>query len=231
MAIEFLSLDLGCGDFILTNSIAFFYSLGLTSIVTLQFDAWFCLLKSCNWKKYHVYYILYQYKYGTMANLCGCCREGCGMTVKGNKENRAEHPSSQEKTNSIKKRGERFMRKRIVSFILFLAMLVSLFPSTFVLQASAATDSGTCGENLTWELDTATGSLTITGSGAMSDYDSGEAPWYQYFSSIKTVSIESGVTSIGVSAFSGCSSLTGITILNPGCSITAAALPRLALPG
>ena len=38
MAIEFLSLDLGCGDFILTNSIAFFYSLGLTSIVTLQFE-------------------------------------------------------------------------------------------------------------------------------------------------------------------------------------------------
>ena len=36
MAIEFLSLDLGCGDFILTNSIAFFYSLGLTSIVTLH---------------------------------------------------------------------------------------------------------------------------------------------------------------------------------------------------
>ena len=36
MAIEFLSLDLGCGDFILTNSIAFFYSFGLTSIVTLQ---------------------------------------------------------------------------------------------------------------------------------------------------------------------------------------------------
>ena len=36
MAIEFLSLDLGCGDFILTNSIAFFYSFGLTSIVYLQ---------------------------------------------------------------------------------------------------------------------------------------------------------------------------------------------------
>ena len=36
MAIEFLSLDLGCGDFILTYSIAFFYSFGLTSIVYLQ---------------------------------------------------------------------------------------------------------------------------------------------------------------------------------------------------
>ena len=36
MAIEFLSLDLGCGNFILTNSIAFFYSFGLTSIVTLH---------------------------------------------------------------------------------------------------------------------------------------------------------------------------------------------------
>ena len=28
----------GCGSFILTNSIAFFYTLGLTSIVTLQFN-------------------------------------------------------------------------------------------------------------------------------------------------------------------------------------------------
>ena len=36
MAIEFLPLDFGCGDFILTNSIAFFYSLGLTSIVYLH---------------------------------------------------------------------------------------------------------------------------------------------------------------------------------------------------
>ena len=36
MAIEFLSLDLGCGDFILTYSIAFFYSFGLTSIVYLH---------------------------------------------------------------------------------------------------------------------------------------------------------------------------------------------------
>ena len=36
MAIEFLPLGLGCGDFILTNSFAFFYSLGLTSIVTLH---------------------------------------------------------------------------------------------------------------------------------------------------------------------------------------------------
>ena len=36
MAIEFLPLGLGCGDFILTDSIAFFYSLALTSIVTLH---------------------------------------------------------------------------------------------------------------------------------------------------------------------------------------------------
>ena len=48
MAIEFLSLDLGCGDFILTNSIAFFYSFGLTSMVTLQF---FCHKNDANIEK------------------------------------------------------------------------------------------------------------------------------------------------------------------------------------
>ena len=36
MAIEAPFVRVGCGNFILTNSIAFFYPLGLTSIVTLQ---------------------------------------------------------------------------------------------------------------------------------------------------------------------------------------------------
>ena len=69
--------------------------------------------------------------------------------------------------------------------------------------------SGTCGENLTWKIED--GVLTISGTGAMTDYSwckDPSAPWGVQF---KSVVIESGVTSIGDSAFYG-SSLTSITI-------------------
>lgn len=62
--------------------------------------------------------------------------------------------------------------------------------------------SGTCGENLVWEL--IDGMLTISGEGEMTDFarDS-DAPWYEYKSSVKSVVIEHGVTSIGTNAFNG----------------------------
>ncbi|GAB6394285.1 MAG: leucine-rich repeat protein [Bacteroidales bacterium] len=72
----------------------------------------------------------------------------------------------------------------------------------------AETLTGGCGDNLTWSLDTESGVLTISGSGAMEDYDEYGAPW----PFIQTAVIEEGVISIGSYAFSGCSGLTGITI-------------------
>ena len=72
--------------------------------------------------------------------------------------------------------------------------------------------SGTCGTNVNWELDTSTGVLTISGSGAMKDYFLEDSPWDSYFSSITSLKIVNGVTSIGESAFSSCSSLTSVTI-------------------
>lgn len=62
--------------------------------------------------------------------------------------------------------------------------------------------SGTCGENLTWVLDEATGVLTISGEGEMYDYNhltENQSPWKNY--SIKEVIVEEGVTSIGSGAF------------------------------
>ncbi|MCD7853287.1 MAG: leucine-rich repeat protein [Oscillospiraceae bacterium] len=69
--------------------------------------------------------------------------------------------------------------------------------------------SGTCGDNLTWTLEDDV--LTISGEGEMEDYDP-FAPWYWQCSSITTVVIEDGITSIGNYAFFGFSSLESVTI-------------------
>ncbi|MDO4734299.1 MAG: leucine-rich repeat protein, partial [Lachnospiraceae bacterium] len=74
-----------------------------------------------------------------------------------------------------------------------------------------AVESGTCGENLTWTLDS-DGVLTISGTGKMGDYSYNSSPWYSSRSSIKTVAIQKGVTTIGKYAFIYCSSLENITI-------------------
>lgn len=60
-------------------------------------------------------------------------------------------------------------------------------------------ENNKCGDNLTWELDE-NGSLKISGTGEMYDYDYGNpSPWNH--SSVVSVTIEEGVTSIGNYAF------------------------------
>lgn len=70
-------------------------------------------------------------------------------------------------------------------------------------------DSGQCGDNATWTLG-ANGTLTVSGTGAMWDYDSDEfAPWHQ---SVKTLIVEEGITSIGQYAFGNCKQLTEVNL-------------------
>ena len=108
------------------------------------------------------------------------------------------------------------MKKRIFSLLLALALLCTLLPQVTI-PASAETYSGTCGaegdgSNLTWTLDTETGVLTITGSGAMAGYGWDETPWHEYCETIQAVSLPDGMTSIGTSAFYNCTLLTSVTI-------------------
>ena len=71
---------------------------------------------------------------------------------------------------------------------------------------------GNCGATATWSLNS-TGVLTISGSGAMTDLVSeADQPWKGYRTSITSVVIESGVTSIGNWAFRDCTGLTSVTI-------------------
>ena len=76
---------------------------------------------------------------------------------------------------------------------------------------NARAQSGQTGE-VSWNLNTETGLLTITGNGAMADYAyPADAPWYAQRASITTLTIGSGVTAIGKNAFAG-TAISTVTI-------------------
>ena len=72
--------------------------------------------------------------------------------------------------------------------------------------------SGICGDNLTWTFYN-NGRLTISGTGSMTEFsDYSSAPWDDRRSSIVTVIIDHGVTTISDFAFAECASLTSVVI-------------------
>ncbi|MBO4866472.1 MAG: leucine-rich repeat protein [Ruminococcus sp.] len=89
----------------------------------------------------------------------------------------------------------------------------------FEVTANAATvvERGTCGENLTWTLDDK-GTLTISGTGKMNDYNKEIAPWKDL--KVKTVILNDGVKNIGNKAFSDCKELESIIIPDSVTSIS-----------
>lgn len=99
--------------------------------------------------------------------------------------------------------------KKIV--LLTLIVLTAFVIGSFSVSAEII-QSGKCGDNLTWTLDN-NGTLTISGTGAMYDYD----PYNNYSplngnNNIVSVIIEEGVTSIGSYMFGGRSQISNISI-------------------
>ena len=88
-------------------------------------------------------------------------------------------------------------------------LLIALMASTTFAWADA---NGTCGTNLTWSYVESTHTLTITGTGAMTDYEWGTSPWFDYRSSITSISLPDGLTHIGNWAFLFCTALTSVVI-------------------
>lgn len=119
------------------------------------------------------------------------------------------------------------MKKRLLSMILALSMMLTILPVNAI-TALAADDgmSGNCGktgDNVTYVLtqnndDTTnpTYTLTIKGNGAMADFKESDnverAPWIAQKEKITAVTIENGVTYVGAYAFDHCKKLTQITI-------------------
>ncbi len=98
------------------------------------------------------------------------------------------------------------MKKRILGMALVICLLAAFIP----VAAHAA--SGTCGDNLSWELD-ADGVLTISGTGDMKEiYNYGQAEWDAVKGDIKALVVKGGVTSIADYAFWDCQNLTQVSL-------------------
>ena len=71
-----------------------------------------------------------------------------------------------------------------------MALLIVITPCfSSAAEESVGSVSGTCGENLTWEYDDATGTLTISGTGPIDDYSPYNRPWGKYEDKIESVII------------------------------------------
>ena len=112
---------------------------------------------------------------------------------------------------------------RLLSALLALAMLFALMPTAAFADDSTENNIITydCGENgndVTATLNTVTGVMTISGSGAMGNYDydrdhhTTTTPWDSKRKEITKVVIEGGVTSIGDNAFSDCANLESVDL-------------------
>ena len=158
------------------------------------------------------------------------------------------------------------MKQRILAILLSLTMIFMLVPTAMAEDAESGTAAmcGNCGaagsgSSVTWELtrhdedsSNPTYTLTISGTGAMADYDVGgnRAPWYnsllqkgatttayssKTFVNITKVVITNGVTHIGAYAFayttvSDIQIADGVTSIGKGAFLWANWLKNITIP-
>ena len=132
---------------------------------------------------------------------------------------------------------------RIVRSLVGFAFLLTLC----LLLCGHALAEGTCGASADWAFDEATGALTISGTGAMTNYYYYEKedrydepshytyPWRSYTAAIRSISVGEGITSIGNCAFANLYNATSCSLPSTlksigasafeGCGVTELQLP------
>lgn len=104
------------------------------------------------------------------------------------------------------------MKEKIFTMIVSLALVFSIFPKP---EIRAASQTGKCGANITWELDDNM-TLTLSGSGGTWNYwtESDQSPFYSIADKIKKVVIKDGITGLGDYLFYNCSSISAVEFPN-----------------
>ena len=104
------------------------------------------------------------------------------------------------------------MKKRVCGIILIISIFMTFVPYIY---AATVVDSGTCGDNATWSLNSS-GTLTISGTGEIYDGygENSEQPWYNLKDNIKSVVINYGITNIPFAAFRDFQNITSISLSN-----------------
>lgn len=117
------------------------------------------------------------------------------------------------------------MKKRLVSLLLAFSMMLTFLPVEAV-TAFAEDPEWSCGANasniVTAHFNSASGTLTFSGEGAMENYQTMHfvAPWKEISNQIKKIVIENGVTSIGSNAFYQCSDMQATLDLSDAKALT-----------
>ena len=137
------------------------------------------------------------------------------------------------------------MKQRILAILLSLTMIFTLVPTAIAADGESAAPamSGDCSaegneNNVQWNFNSSTGTLTISGTGKMANLnnstetenisDGAETyPWDKLKDSIKKIVIEDGVTSIGSKAFIAYTNVTSVKIGKDVSEIGVGALSQL----
>lgn len=117
------------------------------------------------------------------------------------------------------------MKKRLVSLLLAFSMMLTFLPVGAV-TAFAEDPEWSCGANdsdtVTARFESASGTLTFSGEGAMENYQTMHfvAPWKEISNQIEKIVIKNGVTSIGSNAFYQCSDMQATLDLSDAKALT-----------
>ncbi len=119
---------------------------------------------------------------------------------------------------------EVFNLKKRFQKLLCAAFMLTLLCVLLTVSASAEVVGGYCGgegdgTNLSWSLDTETGAMTISGTGAMASFAETEPEWAAYAEAVSSITVESGVTSISEYSFAFFTNLTSVSIADSVSSI------------
>ena len=106
---------------------------------------------------------------------------------------------------------------KLGTVLTIIAVIASAMAVMFVLHAESdnssaeVVESGWCGPDMNYYIYS-DGTLKISGTGEMYDYEYVRAPWYEHRDDIKAIQIDSSVTQLGAWAFVGLKHVTKLTL-------------------